>query len=263
MHSSLTLENDPLLVPPPTDAGLVRRSGFGLSADAPNWPDFLIGQPARPVRVVVIDDDPGIRRVIAQALSADPRTVLEGQAASLAEGRRLLLRTEFDVALIDLRLGDGSGFELVETVRCHRSGGECVVISVLEDEQDVLRALELGATGYLLKNCWFQDYALAVLKVANGGAAITPSLARRLLARLDAPRSPRPRAPAGERGSVLSTREREVLRCVAAGYVSSEIAAKLAISAQTVNSHIKSVYRKLHAHTRGQAVSAATRSGLL
>lgn len=247
----------------------LRQLAFRPAAHAPAWPDFLAGQPGRPVRVVVVDNDPGIRRVIAQALSADPRTSLEGQAGSFAEGRRLLLRGAFDVALIDLRLGDGNGLDLIEAVRCHRSGGECVVVSAQEDEHTVLRAFELGASGYLLKNCWFQDYAQAVLQVANGGAAITPTLARRLLARLDVSLGRRPHsmpalAPAAGAGAAgLSAREREVLRLVAAGYVTREIALKLGISAQTVHSHIKSIYRKLHVHTRAQAVSAAARRGAL
>lgn len=239
------------------------QPAFRLAAPTPHWPSHLVGQPGKPVRVVVVDDDPCIRRVIAQALSVDPRTSLDGQAGSLAEGRKLLARSEFDVALIDLRLGDGSGFELVEAVRWHRSRAECVVVCALEDEQDVMQAFELGATGYLLKHCWFQDYAQAVLEVANGGAAITPSLARRLLGRLDAPLGQRPRTLTTGGAETLSVREREVLRSVAAGHVTAEIAAKLTISAETVQSHIKSIYRKLNVHTRAQAVNLAARRGAL
>ncbi|WP_084217454.1 LuxR C-terminal-related transcriptional regulator [Xenophilus azovorans] len=250
------------------DAAAVLCRGIVIDEDprraGPAWPAHLTGQAARPVRVVVVDDDAGARRLIAQSLVRDERVSLEGEAASLAEGRRLLARCAFDVALIDLRLGDGCGLELVEAVQRGRSEAECIVVSALEDERRVLRAFELGATGYLLKHCWFQDYARAVLEVANGGAAITPSLARRLLSRL--PRAePRtgalapPPAPSG----TLSSRECEILRLVAAGHVNDEVARELDISAQTVHSHLKSIYRKLRVHTRAQAVGLAGQRGLL
>ena len=128
-------------------------------------------------------------RVIAQELLGDLRIQLEGQAGTPREGRRLLMQHEFDVLMVDIRLGDGSGFELIEEAKRHRSAAEIIVISALEDEPQVLHAFELGASGYLVKNAWFQSYAQAVLQVVNGGAAITPRLARRLLVHLDHKRS--------------------------------------------------------------------------
>lgn len=233
------------------------------SADTLPWPDYLTGQETKPVRVLLVDDDPFVRRVIAQELLGDLRIQLEGQAGSLREGRRLLMQHEFDVLMVDIRLGDGSGFELIEEAKKHRSAAEIIVISALEDEPQVLHAFELGASGYLVKNAWFQSYAQAVLQVVNGGAAITPRLARRLLVHLDHQRSnPSPVRPPDSKAT-LSAREREVLRLVATGYVTEEIALQLTISAQTVNAHVKNIYRKLHAHTRAQAVSFASHRGLL
>ena len=233
------------------------------SADTLPWPDFLTGQQTKPVRVLLVDDDPFVRRVIAQELLGDLRIQLEGQAGTLREGRRLLLQHEFDVLMVDIRLGDGSGFELIEEAKRHRSAAEIIVISALEDEPQVLHAFELGASGYLVKNAWFQSYAQAVLQVVNGGAAITPRLARRLLVHLDHKRSNvNPLRPPDSKAT-LSAREREVLRLVATGYVTEEIALQLTISAQTVNAHVKNIYRKLHAHTRAQAVSFASHRGLL
>jgi DNA-binding NarL/FixJ family response regulator len=127
----------------------------------------------------------------------------------------------------------------------------------------VLHAFELGASGYLVKNAWFQSYAQAVLQVVNGGAAITPRLARRLLVHLDHKRSNVNPVRPPDTKATLSAREREVLRLVATGYVTEEIALQLTISAQTVNAHVKNIYRKLHAHTRAQAVSFASHRGLL
>ncbi|MDO9166035.1 MAG: response regulator transcription factor, partial [Rhodoferax sp.] len=135
-----------------------------------------------------------------------------------------------------------------------------VVISAIEDEPQVLHAFELGATGYLLKNAWFGNFPQAVLQVVNGGASITPSLARRLLHRLD-------QRDAGQTGHVnrtkLSSRERDVLKMVASGYTSAEIGGRLGISVRTVNAHVRNIYSKLQVKTRAQAVSYATDRGLI
>ncbi len=224
------------------------------------WPDFLVGQADQPVKVMLVDDDPHIRHVIAQELLADPRILLVAQAQGWKEAQRRCSHHDFDVLLVDLNLGDGCGFDLIEQVKCHKPMTEVVVISAIEDEQHALRAFELGATGYLVKNSWFGSYAQAVLQVVNGGASITPNLARRLLQRLDHKTSATFLKAQKDR---LSEREREVLKMVAAGYTSAEIGHKLDISMQTVNAHVRNIYRKLRARTRAQAVSCATERGLL
>ncbi len=222
------------------------------------WPDFLIGQADKPVRVLLVDDDAHIRRVIAQELMADERTLLVAQAESLKEGRKAIRQHAFDVMLVDIHLSDGEGLDLIGFMKSVNPSAEAVVVSIMESDELVLRAFELGATGYLLKNSWFGNYPQAVLQVANGGASITPHLARRLLQRFDktavAPVQQRP-ADDAER---LSAREREVLRLVAGGHTSVEIGVRLGISSMTVNTHIKNIYRKLQVRTRAQAVRFAS-----
>lgn len=224
------------------------------------WPDFLVGQVDQPVRVLLVDDDPHISHVIAQELLADKRIHLVAQAGGFKEGKRRMGQHEFDVLLVDLNLGDGSGFELIEQVKSLRPMAEVVVISAIEDERHAIHAFELGATGYLIKNSWFGSFSQAVLQVVNGGASITPNLARRLLHRLEGKGAELPVRASKER---LSDREREVLRMVAAGYTSGEIGVRLDISMQTVNAHVRNIYRKLRVRTRAQAVSCATDRGLL
>ncbi|WP_432731841.1 LuxR C-terminal-related transcriptional regulator [Variovorax sp. W6] len=244
------------------------QSGYPPAICAPAtplWPGFLTGQEDAPVRVLLVDDDEFMRRVIAQELLSDLRIQLEGQAGSLRDGRRLLATHDFDVLMVDLRLGDGTGFDLIQETREHHRSVEIIVITALEDEAHVLHAFELGATGYLLKDAWLQSFAQAVLQVVNGGAAITPRLARRLLSRL----SHRPVGslpPVAEplpRETTLTARECEILRFVARGHVTEEIGTRLGISGQTVNAHIKNIYKKLHVHSRAQAVSYAAYSGLI
>ncbi|WP_338799048.1 response regulator transcription factor [Acidovorax sp. DW039] len=221
-----------------------------------------MGQEASPVRVLLIDDDPHIRRVIAQELMADPRTLLVAQACSVREGRRAIRQHEFDVLLVDLNLGDGEAFEVLEFFKSYRPTAQAVVISVMENDEQVLRAFELGAAGFVGKNSWFGNYAQTVLQVANGGASITPHIARRLLQRFDRSNAPQSKRRTPDDADKLSAREKEILRMVASGYTSTEIGARLFISAMTVNTHLRNIYRKLQVRTRAQAVRFASLRGL-
>ena len=213
--------------------------------------------------VLLIDDDPHMSRVIAHELLADLRINLLGQGSSVKEGRRLISQNEFDVMLVDLNLGDGTGFDLIEYMKTVRPMAEAVVISAMEDEQHALHAFELGATGYLVKNSWFGNFPQAVLQVVNGGASITPNLARRLLGKFEHQQSGGQQILHENKSKdKLSEREKEVLKLVASGYTSTEIGSRLNISGQTVNTHIKNIYRKLNVRTRAQAVSFASVRGL-
>jgi DNA-binding NarL/FixJ family response regulator len=235
-----------------------QRTPFGL------WPEFLVGQLSQPVRVLIVSGDARIRRVITQELMGDPRTVVVGEADTPPEARKLVRSREFDVLLADLNPKDNSGYDLITHSKSVRSAAEIVVVSVLPSDEDAMRAFELGAAGFLVKDSWFGNYVQAVLQVANGGAAITPTLARRLLLRMDrhnpgpGASDPRPRSPLK-----LSEREKEILRLIANGLTSPGIGNRLAIATMTVNTHVRNIYRKLNVRTRAQAVSRATDWGYL
>ncbi|MBS79715.1 response regulator transcription factor [Variovorax sp.] len=226
------------------------------------WPSFLAGQAEKPVRVLLIDEDNDARRAITHELVVDPRVCVVGEAGRLPEARRLLAQQEFDVLILDVRLGGGKGFELIESARLNRSSAEVIVHSTLDDELQVRRAFAAGASGFLVKNSWFLNFTQAVLQVVNGGAAVSPDVIRHLLLRQGRPVPAR----AGDNGAVrrmLSAREREVLQLVAQGHVTLEIARWLSISTQTVCAHMKNICQKLRARTRAQAVTVATNEGLL
>ena len=248
----------------PSLPGLV--TGFRISRALhrePTWPAFLTGQAEKPLRVLVVCDAGYTRTVIAPELMSDSRTLLAGQADTLREGRRLVLTQDFDVLLVDLYLADGCALDLIPYARKLRPGVEAIVVSPVEESEEALRAFELGASGYLVKNSWFDSVVQAVLQVANGGACITPTLARRLLLRRDPERAlPPAQAPSGPLYK-LSDRECEILRMVANGMTSGEIARRLTISQMTVNTHMKHVYQKLQARTRAQAVRRASDWGVL
>ncbi|MES2190990.1 MAG: response regulator transcription factor [Pseudomonadota bacterium] len=243
-------------------SNVLSASQGGRTQEAYLWPDFMVGQPSRPVRVAIVDDDALIRKVISGELYKDARTDVAMQSSSLREARRLIASSTFDVLLVDIILVDGNGLELIACTKSVHPKAEIIVISVLDDEQQALLAFELGAVGYLVKNSWFGNFAEAVLQVANGGASITPHIAKRLLRKLEPSQqtlSPYPRSD--QQG--LSTREKAVLSKITAGYTSAEIGVYLKISPETVNTHIKHIYSKLQVHCRAQAVNVATQRGLI
>ncbi|MPN56209.1 putative transcriptional regulatory protein NarL [bioreactor metagenome] len=115
----------------------------------------------------------------------------------------------------------------------------------------------------MLKNSWFGDYAQAVLQVANGGASITPSLAKKILSLVSRSQTYVVPASSLTKEEKLSEREIEILKLIACGYSSPEISTQLQISTMTVSTHVKNMYRKLQAKTRAHAVKAASLRGLI
>jgi DNA-binding NarL/FixJ family response regulator len=242
---------------------------FSYFVNPPNlWPDFLAGQANQPLRVILIDEDAHMRNIVGQELGLDARTTLVATAGNLREGKNLIANYAFDVMLLDLNLRDGMSFELLKYMKIHRPVAEAIVISMVDDEQNAVKAFDLGANGFIVKNSWFGNFAQAVLQVANGGAFISPSVARRLIKKLTGKPTMDSRARSDQitslHGSgVLSYREREILELIADGCTSAAIAQRINISCQTVTTHLKNIYLKLKVHTRAQAVSYAKSQGLL
>ncbi|MFC3146970.1 response regulator transcription factor [Piscinibacterium candidicorallinum] len=232
------------------------------------------------IRVLMVDDDVHSRQRIARALHGDPRVHLAGQAESLAQARKLLGNESFQVLLVDLELGDGSGLDLIAEVRAAGRAIEIIVISALGHDEAVMRALSAGAVGFLFKGSATDNYAQAIVEAVNGGSPITPLIARRLLkhfqnaaalplgraiaaARPLAAEVPIPRFGAPQAREELTEREQGIIRKVALGYTNTEIATQFAISVHTVNTHVKNVYRKLQVRTRAQATKQLALLGLV
>ena len=214
-------------------------------------------------RVLLVEDDDETRARIAGAIRAEPRLVLSGVAASCAEARAVLSVSPPDVLVTDLGLPDGHGAELIREARAVRPATEALVITVFGDERSVVAALEAGAAGYLLKDGTDAELARPILQLVDGGSPISPAIARHLLRHFQrqagAPASARP--PDG--APALSAREREVLELLARGFRVGEIGERLGISAHTVTTHVRHLYGKLEVRSRGEAIYAAMRHGLL
>ena len=218
-----------------------------------------------PTRLLVVDDDEAFRESVRAAIAPHADLAFAAQAGTLAEARAALGRQGFDVALVDLGLPDGNGIDLIRELARERPETDVMVVTVFGDEAHVLASIEAGATGYLLKRSLHDTLADTVRELRAGGSPISPVIARQLLQRFK-------RGPEGATESAsplpvddggLSEREREVLLFIAKGFTVGEIADMLHLSAHTVATHVKHIYRKLAVHSRTEAVFEAGRMGLL
>lgn len=208
-------------------------------------------------RIVIVEDDPRVRDALAEAIAGHDGFRLAGTAGSIGEAAGLL-PVATDVVLLDLGLPDGSGTALIPHFR--QSGeAKIVILTSFGDRKTVLEAIEAGADGYLLKDSSDEEILAAIRSAIEGGAPISAAAAVHLLDRL---RSQKAEADADNRPA-LTARETELLQLFAKGYSYKETARLLSISPLTVGNHVRSIYRKLDVHTRGEAVYEAVRSGKL
>jgi DNA-binding NarL/FixJ family response regulator len=212
-----------------------------------------------PASILVVEDEPEFLRAYCEAITREPDFRLTGAVTTLAAALAIVEQAVPDVLVVDLGLPDGNGADLIRRAARLRPDCDALVVTVFGDDQHVIGAIEAGATGYLLKDSPPGELARCIRELRAGGAPISPSIARRLLARMRAPAD----KPAAAQSSPLSEREAEILRLVAKGLSFAEVASALGISAHTVVAHVKKIYRKLAVHSRGEAVFEATQLGLL
>ncbi len=227
-------------------------------------PDILESPPVAATRILVVDDDDAFRESVCAAIARDGDMVLAAQVNNVAAAREAIVRGQFDVALIDLGLPDGNGIDLIREISRTLPDVDVMVVTVFGDEAHVLASIEAGATGYLLKRSLTDTLGETVRELRAGGSPISPVIARQLLHRFkrDTPESPQAVTTVVDDGG-LSEREREVLLFIAKGFTVGEIANMLHLSAHTVATHVKHIYRKLAVHSRTEAVFEAGRMGLL
>lgn len=208
-----------------------------------------------PCRVLLIEDDEPLRDRFARILAGWPGGRLVAACATLAEALPHLRGGQVDLMITDLRLPDGHGTQAIRLLRAAQPQAEAMVISVLADDRTVLEAIEAGASGYLLKDAEAIELVEAIEELRAGRSPISPSIARIIVRRLNAP----PPGPLPE----LTARESEILWGIAKGFTYAELAQQLGISRQTVPVHVKNIYRKLEANNRSEAVFEASRLGLI
>jgi len=205
-----------------------------------------------PIRLLIADDHPVVRDGLSGMFSGEDGFEVIGEAANGAQAVTLACALEPDVILMDLRMPEMDGVAAIAELARRKVAARVLVLTTYDTDSDVVRAVEAGATGYLLKDSPREDLLRAVRAAARGEAALSPSVATRLLGQV--------RAPAQE---PLSQREFEVLELVARGATNREAAAKLFISEATVKTHLLHIYAKLGVSDRAAAVAEGFQRGLL
>ena len=201
------------------------------------------------IRVLLADDHPVVREGLRGMLTAEPDIDVVGEAASGPEAVVLAERLRPDVILMDLRMPGGDGVEAIRRL----PGTTVVVLTTYDSDADILRAVEAGAAGYLLKDTPRAVLADRVRAAARGETVLAPTVAGRLLGRMRA-------EPPAEQ---LSARETEVLALVARGLTNAEIGRNLFVSEATVKTHLLRASAKLGVSGRTAAVTKAIETGAL
>nr|WP_211659080.1 response regulator transcription factor [Phytoactinopolyspora halophila] len=205
-----------------------------------------------PVTVMLVDDHELIRQGLRRAFERDAEFQVVGEAASLADARRIAETGKPDVAVIDVRLPDGSGLELAQSLRASRPEVGLVILTMYAGDDQLFAALDAGASAFVPKSAPSDDVVAAARHAAaRPSSFIAADLAEAMHRKLN---------PSGPQ---LTRREREVLGLLADGLGVSNIARKLYISESTTKTHVSKLYEKLGAANRAQAIMAAVRAGLL
>lgn len=205
------------------------------------------------ITVVLVDDHPVVRSGLQGMLAGEADVTVVGEAGSGTEAVNVVQALRPTVVLMDLRMPDGDGVTATAAVLSVVPDTRVVVLTTYESDADILRAVEAGAAGYLLKDASRADLVAAIRAAARGETVLAPSVATRLVDRLRRP-------PAAES---LSAREMAVLRLVATGLSNAEIGRELFIGEATVKTHLLRAFAKLGVSDRTAAVTAVIAAGLL
>jgi DNA-binding NarL/FixJ family response regulator len=205
------------------------------------------------VRLLIVDDHPVVRAGMVAMLSEEAGLEIVGEAANGAEALGLIPRLRPDVVLMDLRMPVMDGAEATARIIGQPDAPQVLVLTTYDTDADIIRAVEAGARGYLLKDAPPRQIAEAILRAARGETVLAPTVAAKLADRMRA----------GHEEPELTARETEVLALVAQGQTNAEVGRSLFIGEATVKTHLLRAFAKLGVNDRTAAVTAAYRRGLL
>ena len=210
------------------------------------------------IRLMLADDHRMLREGLGRSMREQGFDVV-GEASDGAEAVLMAQRLRPDVILMDVTMPEMDGVEACRQVRLDLPGTQVVMLTMHADQEVLASAIRAGASGYLVKDCSTEEIASAVRMAASGETALSPQLAASMLNEV----RKWDKAAAAEEERVVTKREEEVLQLIADGCSTPEVAAKLYISQKTVKNHLASIYQKLDARDRTQAVLQAVRMGIV
>ncbi|MEY2466563.1 MAG: hypothetical protein QOD03_1084 [Verrucomicrobiota bacterium] len=201
------------------------------------------------IKVAIVEDDASFRKSLRQVIESKRGFSCVAECGTGAEALERIPHDPPEIVLMDLNLPDFSGAEVIARLKVILPDISVVVLTVYNDTEHIFKALRAGACGYLLKQATAGEILEAIAEAHRGGAPMTSGIARKVIATFQ-------KQPATDEATAkLSPREREILELVADGYTSKEVADKLAITISTVCWNLDEIYKKLHVHSRVQAVN--------
>jgi DNA-binding NarL/FixJ family response regulator len=211
------------------------------------------------IRLAVVDDHALFRAGLISLLEDMPGFFVVGEAGDGLNALELIRANRPDVLLLDVNMPGMSGVETVRAIRSLPAADQCriLMLTISKSDDDLLGAITAGADGYLLKNAEPDELSKAISSVYQGLSVLSPQVTRQVL------RAAISGGAARSTESMLSSREMEVLVCLAQGKITAQIARELFISENTVKTHVRHILEKLEASNRAEAVSKATQMGLI
>jgi DNA-binding NarL/FixJ family response regulator len=203
------------------------------------------------IRIIIFDDNDALRDSVAMLLHNSPDFTLVGSFAHCLDVTENIMDTTPDVVIMDIDMPGMNGIEGVKLIRKNFPTVQILMLTVFDDDEKVFAAIKAGAAGYILKNAEPGKLLQAISEVYNGGAPMTPGIAKKVLHQFQAI------MPDEEKNYHLSTREKEVLGLLVDGLSYKMIAANLNITYDTVRAHMKKIYEKLHVASMTEAVAKA------
>lgn len=210
------------------------------------------------IRVLLADDHRMLREGLRRSMVDEGFDVV-GEADNGEEAVRLVAELIPDVVLMDVSMPEMDGVEATRIIRATDTPTRVIMLTMHADTEVLADAIRAGASGYLVKDCSTDEVADAVRMAANGETALSPQLAATMLDEVRRLEAPNP----AEEDRLITKREEEVLQHIADGYSTPEVAERLFISQKTVKNHLASIYQKLDARDRTQAVLQAVRMGIV
>ncbi len=212
------------------------------------------------IRVLLTDDHTLFRQGIRTLLLAEGDMEVAGEASSGAEAVELAAKTRPDVALMDIGMPGMSSFEAARLIRKQRPETRIVFLSMFDDEEYLAECVDMGANGYILKDSPADQLVTAIREAQRGGSFLSPRMLAKLVDDFRNPGASRLRA---RDRNALTRREREILKMLAEGKSSKDLAAEFQVSVKTVDVHKFNLMRKLNIHNRAQLVQYAIQKKLV